>query len=208
VSEQEGAARRARLDALRSEGVDPFPARVGAWLPIAELRERYEPMNAESLDAAAQSVAVVGRVMASRSFGKLMFLRIVEAGESIQVSAKKDQMDEATFRFIRALDVGDFVRFEGDLWRTKTDELTVDAKSAQLLSKSLRGLPEKWHGLSDLEVRYRQRYLDLLVNEDAHRTHGLTSHDRNATSVFVDEQIEVTLSITNLDIAQAVPLLG
>jgi len=186
VSDQEREARRARLEALRSEGVDPFPARVGAWLPIAELRERYEPMAAERLEAETQSVAVVGRIMASRSFGKLMFMRIVEAGDSIQVSAKKNQLDEATFRFIRNLDVGDFVRFEGDLWRTKTDELTVDAKSAQLLSKSLRALPEKWHGLSDLEIRYRQRYLDLLVNEDARRIAVTRSRTVSAMRRFLD----------------------
>jgi len=165
VSDQERAARRTRLEALRAEGVDPFPARVGAWTPIAELRQRYESTDAEQLAAQPQSVAVVGRILASRSFGKLMFLRIVQAGESIQVSAKKNQVDDATFGFIRDLDIGDFVRFEGELWRTKTEELTVAAKSVQLLSKSLRGLPEKWHGLSDLELRYRQRYLDLLVNE-------------------------------------------
>jgi lysyl-tRNA synthetase class 2 len=186
VSEQERAARRARLEALRSEGVDPFPARVGAWLPIAELRERYEPLDAEQLAADAPSVAVVGRIMASRSFGKLMFLRVVESGESIQVSAKKNELDDATFRFIRDLDVGDFVRFEGTLWRTKTDELTVDAGSAQLLSKSLRGLPEKWHGLSDLEVRYRQRYLDLLVNEDARRIAVMRSRIISAMRRFLD----------------------
>jgi lysyl-tRNA synthetase class 2 len=186
LSDQEREARRARLEALRGEGVDPFPARVGAWTPIAELRERYEPMDAERLGADAQSVAVVGRIMASRSFGKLMFLRIVEGGDSIQVSAKKDQLDEATFRFIHDLDIGDFVRFEGDLWRTRTDELTVDAKSAQLLSKSLRGLPEKWHGLSDLELRYRQRYLDLLVNEDARRIAITRSRTVSAMRRFLD----------------------
>jgi lysyl-tRNA synthetase class 2 len=186
VSEQEREARRARLEALRSEGVDPFPARVGAWLPIAELRERYEPLNAEQLAADAPSVAVVGRVMASRSFGKLMFLRIVEGGESIQVSAKKTELDDATFQFIRALDVGDFVRFEGVLWRTKTDELTVDAGSCELLSKSLRGLPEKWHGLSDPEVRYRQRYLDLLVTEDARRIAVVRSRTVSAMRRFLD----------------------
>ncbi|MCH7643515.1 MAG: lysine--tRNA ligase [Myxococcales bacterium] len=186
MSEQEREARRARLEALRSEGVDPFPATVGAWLPIGELRERYEPMDSESLEAEAQSVAVVGRIMASRSFGKLLFLRIVEAGESIQVSAKKNQLDDATFRFIRDLDVGDFVRFEGNLWRTKTDELTVDATSVRLLSKSLRGLPEKWHGLSDVEIRYRQRYLDLLVNEDARRIAVVRSRTVSAMRRFLD----------------------
>jgi len=186
VSDQERAARRARLEALRAERVDPFPARVGAWTPIAELRERFDSMDAERLAAQPQSVAVVGRIMASRSFGKLIFLRIVEAGEAIQVSAKKNQVDDATFGFIRDLDIGDFVRFEGELWRTKTDELTVAAKSAQLLSKSLRGLPEKWHGLSDLEVRYRQRYLDLLVNEDARRVAIIRSRTVSAMRRFLD----------------------
>jgi len=102
------------------------------------------------------------------------------------VSAKKNELDAATFRFIADLDVGDFVRFEGILWRTRTDELTVDAGSAQLLSKSLRGLPEKWHGLSDLEVRYRQRYLDLLVNEDARRIAIVRSRTVSAMRRFLD----------------------
>ncbi len=186
MSDQERAARRARLEALRAERVDPFPARVGAWTPIAELRERFDSMDAEQLAAQPQPVAVVGRIMASRSFGKLMFLRIVEAGEAIQVSAKKDEVDDATFGFIHDLDIGDFVRFEGALWRTKTDELTVAARSAQLLSKSLRGLPEKWHGLSDLELRYRQRYLDLLVNEDARRVAIIRSRTVSAMRRFLD----------------------
>ena len=186
MSDQERKARQARLDALRAEGIDPYPARVEPWLPVSELRERFEPLDAEALESNPERVAVVGRVMASRSFGKLMFLRIVEAGESIQVSAKKNQLDEAVFRFIKDIDVGDFVRFEGTLWRTKTDELTVDASSVQLLTKSLRGLPEKWHGLSDLEVRYRQRYLDLLVNEDARRIAIMRSRTVSAMRRFLD----------------------
>ncbi len=186
MSEQEREARRARLDALRSRGVDPYPARVGAWLPIGELRARFESLDAAGLQANPQSLAVVGRIMASRSFGKLIFLRIVESGESIQVSAKKNQLDAALFSFIRELDVGDFVRFEGTLWRTLTDELTLDASGATLLSKSLRGLPEKWHGLSDVDVRYRQRYLDLLVNEDARRVAIIRSRSVSAMRKFLD----------------------
>ncbi len=186
MSEQEREARRARLEALRSEGVDPFPARVGAFSPIAELRERYGRVDAEQLAVEAPKVAVVGRIMASRSFGKLMFLRIVEAGASIQVSAKRSELPEPTFRFIAGLDVGDFARFEGILWRTRTDELTVDAKSAELLAKSLRSLPEKWHGLSDVEARYRQRYLDLLVNEDARRIAIARSRTVSAMRRFLD----------------------
>jgi lysyl-tRNA synthetase class 2 len=186
VSDQEREARRVRLDALRAEGIDPYPARVEPWLPISELRERFELCDAESLESNPERVAVVGRVMASRSFGKLMFLRIVESGDAIQVSAKKNQLDRTLFDFIGNLDVGDFVQFEGNVWRTKTGELTVDATSARLLTKSLRGLPEKWHGLSDIEARYRQRYLDLLVNEDARRIALVRSRVVTAMRRFLD----------------------
>ena len=89
MSDQERKARRGRLDALRDGGVDPYPARVGPWTPVAEIHERFASADGESLEADRPAVAIVGRVMASRSFGKLMFLRVVEGGVSIQVSAKK-----------------------------------------------------------------------------------------------------------------------
>jgi lysyl-tRNA synthetase class 2 len=186
VSDHERQARHSRLDVLRAEGIDPYPAHVEPWLPVSELRERFESFDAEALESDPERVAVVGRVMASRSFGKLMFLRIVESGDAIQVSAKKNQLDAELFDFIGKLDVGDFVRFEGNVWRTKTGELTVDATSARLLAKSLRGLPEKWHGLSDVEARYRQRYLDLLVNEDARRIAVVRSRAVTAMRTFLD----------------------
>ena len=107
--------------------------------------------------------------MALRTFGKLLFLELVEDGSRIQASAREKQMDPGIFGFVRGLDVGDFVRVEGPVWRTRTGELTVDARSVELLAKSLRPLPEKWHGLADVELRFRRRYLDLLVNEDARR---------------------------------------
>ncbi len=167
-------------------GVDPYPARVGAWSPIAKIHERFGSWDTEALGADPPDVAVVGRLMASRSFGKLMFLRVVESGDAIQVSAKKNLLDPDQFEFIRDLDIGDIVRFEGSLWRTRTGELTVDAKSAQLLAKSLRGLPEKWHGLADVETRYRQRFLDLLVNEDARRIALIRSRVVTAMRGFLD----------------------
>jgi len=109
---------------------------------------------------------VVGRVRAVRTFGNLLFLGLTENGASIQVSAKKKELPPERFAFLRDLDVGDFVRVEGAVWRTRTGELTVDARQAELLAKSLRPLPEKWHGLTDVEIRYRRRYLDLIVNEE------------------------------------------
>ena len=169
MSEQERESRRERLRALREAGVDPYPARVGPREAIAALRRRCEDRDAAWLEANPESVAVAGRLMALRSFGKLRFLELVEDGSRIQVSAREKQMDPAVFEFVRGLDVGDFVRVEGPLWRTRTGELTVDARAVELLAKSLRPLPEKWHGLADVELRFRRRYLDLLVNEDARR---------------------------------------
>ncbi len=169
MSEREHESRRERLQALREAGVDPYPAHVGPREAIAAVRQRYEGRDTAWLEANPESVAVAGRLMALRTFGKLLFLELVEDDSRIQVSAREKQMKPEVFAFVRGLDVGDFVRVEGPVWRTRTGELTVDARSVELLAKSLRPLPEKWHGLADVELRFRRRYLDLLVNEDARR---------------------------------------
>jgi lysyl-tRNA synthetase class 2 len=127
-------------------------------------------------------------VIASRSFGKLLFLTLLEDGEKIQVSAKKAQLEPELFQFMKKLDVADFVRVEGLVWRTRTGELTVDTEDAQLLSKALRPLPEKWHGLQDVEARFRQRYLDLLVNEEARRMALLRSRALRAMRDHLDSR--------------------
>jgi len=186
VSEQERAARRERLAALRQAGVDPFPARVGAVERIVDVRARFDAKDAEALEAAAAEVAVAGRITAVRSFGKLVFLNLVEDGSGLQVSVRKGEVPAETFEFIRGLDVADFARFEGRLWRTRTGELTVGAQAAQLLAKALRPLPEKWHGLTDVEARFRQRYLDLLVNEEARRIALLRSRVLVALRSFLN----------------------
>jgi len=188
VSEQERAARRERLEALRKSGVDPFPARVGPCERIAQVRERFDSFDAERLDAERVELAVAGRVTAVRSFGKLVFLNLLENGTSIQVSARKTELPAELFDFIRSLDVADFARFEGRLWRTRTGELTLDARAAQLLSKALRPLPEKWHGLTDVESRFRPRYLDLLVNEEARRVALLRSRTLMAMRAFLSRR--------------------
>ena len=186
MSERERESRRDKLAALREAGVDPFPARVGPRVPVTAVRERFGERSEEELDASPESVAICGRVLALRSFGKLVFLTLVEDGSRIQVSARKQEIPPELFAFIKALDVGDFARFEGPVWRTKKGELTVDARAAQLLSKALRPLPEKWHGLQDTEVRFRQRYLDLLVNERARETIMIRSRTIRAMRDFLD----------------------
>ena len=186
MSEREREARRAGLQALRDGGVDPYPARTGERTPIAELRARWGEVDGAALEAQTPPAAVAGRVLALRSFGKLVFATLLENGERIQISAKKTELPAELFAFVKGLDVGDFVRVEGVLWRTKTDELTVDVRGAELLAKGLSPLPEKWHGLVDIEARFRQRYLDLLVNEDARRIVVQRSHVVSALRASLD----------------------
>ena len=188
MSEYEREARRERLEALRQAGVDPFPARVAATQRIRDIRSRFDSLDAEALEAQGESVSIAGRIMAKRKFGKLMFVQLREDGSGLQVSVRKQEVSAELFDFAKDLDVGDFVRVEGPLWRTKTDELTVDLREMELLAKSLRPLPEKWHGLSDVETRFRQRYLDLLVNEDARRIALLRSRIVKAMRAFLDQR--------------------
>jgi len=186
MSEQEYRARLERLEALRKEGVDPYPARTGPVARVAEVRERFDARDAKSLEHDPATVAVAGRVLAQRSFGKLRFWRLVEDGTAIQVSVRKQEVDPDTFARARQVDAGDFVRVEGPVWRTKTGELTVDVRGLQLLSKTLRPLPEKWHGLQDVEARYRQRYLDLLANPRARELAHVRSRMVTAMRAFLD----------------------
>jgi lysyl-tRNA synthetase class 2 len=186
VSQAEREARRERLAALRAAGVDPYPARTGPREPIAAVRTRCDALDAAALEAQPQRAAVAGRIVALRSFGKLVFATLQEDGARMQISARKGSVDDALFDFVKRLDVGDIVRVEGPVWRTKSDELTVDVRALDLLAKGLSPLPEKWHGLQDVEARFRQRYLDLLVNEDARRIAVLRSRIVTAMRAFLD----------------------
>jgi lysyl-tRNA synthetase class 2 len=186
VSDQERDARRERLAKLRAAGVEPFPARTGPRTRIAELRALHDGKSAEQLEAEPVRAAVAGRVRSRRSFGKLLFLTLGEDGAKLQLSARKGETDPATFAFLSEVDVGDFVRAEGTLWRTQKGELTLGANGAALLAKALRPLPEKWHGLTDVEARYRQRYLDLLSNERAREIALLRSRTLRALRRFMD----------------------
>ena len=186
MSEYEREARQDRLKALREQGVDVYPAGVGEHQRVADVRSEFDVRDGDWLEAEKPDAAVVGRVMARRSFGKLVFIRLREDGSEIQISARKQELEPDVFQFIKDLDIGDFVRVRGTLWRTKTDELTVDLREIDLLSKSLRPLPEKWHGLSDVETRFRQRYLDLLVNPEARRIALIRSRTVAEMRIFLD----------------------
>jgi len=188
MSEQERDDERERVANLRDKGIDPYPARVAPYTRVTELRAAHEGKTEAELEETPVSAAVAGRVMALRSFGKLSFFKLCEDGVLIQVSAKKNELDEDTYALFKSLHVGDFVRVEGPLWITRTGELTVDARSITMLSKSLRPLPEKWSGLKDKEARYRQRYLDLLSNPRSRQIAVTRSKAISSLRRFLDER--------------------
>jgi lysyl-tRNA synthetase, class II len=162
-------ARLQKLEAVRALGVDPFPRRYERTHLSEQVIESFDEL-------AGQSVRVAGRLVgAIRLFGKAGFAHLLDSGGRIQVYFKKDFLDEQDFALFRELDSGDFVGVEGPPFRTKTGEITVEARSVTFLAKALRPLPEKWHGLTDVEKRHRQRYLDLIANEEARQTFALRS---------------------------------
>jgi lysyl-tRNA synthetase class 2 len=153
---------------------------------LAEVRRLHDAKDADTLAAEDVRLAVVGRVMGVRSFGKLVFLTLVQDGAELQVTLRKQELPAEVFALGRELDVADFVRAEGVLWRTQKGELSVDARALDVLAKSLRPLPEKWHGLVDVEARYRQRYLDLLTNPRARELAHTRSRAVRALRTFLD----------------------
>jgi lysyl-tRNA synthetase class 2 len=163
------ANRRAKLDELRRRGIDPFPARCAVDGRVSELVARFGTLDATALESAPVHVRAAGRVTAIRLHGKTAFIDLSDGDERLQVYLRRDSLGEEAFSLLDTLDLGDFWRAEGDLFRTKTGELTVRATGVSVLAKALHPWPEKWHGLTDRELRARQRYLDLATNGDARR---------------------------------------
>ncbi|MGO1072846.1 lysine--tRNA ligase [Lysobacter sp. CA199] len=162
------AERRAKLKALRGEGI-AFPNDFRRGDYVGDLQSQYadaEHWNQESLDAEARRVAVAGRILLKRVMGKASFVQIQDESGRIQLFLQANALGETYDKF-KGWDVGDIVAAEGTVTRTKTGELSVRADKLRLLTKSLRPLPDKFHGLADVEQRYRQRYVDLIVSPDA-----------------------------------------
>jgi len=157
------AQRTKKAEALRALGVDPFGNGFAPRHLAADVVARYGAAPPEEIAKDPGSWSIAGRVLAVRSFGKAAFLRLRDRSAEIQVWVKKDRVGERGFEIFKLLDVGDIVAAEGPATRTKTGELTVEAASFTILTKSMRPLPEKWHGLTDVEQRYRQRYVDMVV---------------------------------------------
>ncbi len=162
------ASRRRRAERLAAAGVELFPARVPRELDrVSGLLERYSESDAETLEREAPQARIAGRILSLRSFGKAAFATLVSDGARLQIWVKRDVIGEEAYAHFGLYEVGDFVWAAGPLIRTRKGELSIEVKELGFLAKSYRPLPEKWHGLQDVEARYRQRYLDLLMNPDA-----------------------------------------
>jgi lysyl-tRNA synthetase class 2 len=179
--------RMLKLQRLRERGVVPYPARARRSHTAAAAVAAFEQAEATADDS--PTVQVAGRLRAIRVMGKSTFAHIQDGSGRIQIYLKQDDLGEEAYEtFKRNFDLGDFIGAEGYLFRTRTGEVTLHVRSCELLSKSLHPLPEKWHGLKDVETRYRRRYLDLIANEAVPRIFVTRARIVTAMRKFLDEQ--------------------
>ena len=157
--------RRKKAEDLKAMGVQLYPAGYPVTITAAEAARRFGEADAKGLEEVGESFSMAGRIMSLRDFGKASFIHIKDRSGRIQAYVRKDKIGEESYKVFKLMDIGDFIGIRGTFFRTRTGELTILAGEVKLLAKSLRPLPEKWHGLTDVETRYRQRYLDLVVNE-------------------------------------------
>ena len=161
--------RREKLKALQDEGRDPFQiTKFDVTHHTQDIKDNFDAME-------GSAVSVAGRLMSKRGMGKVSFCDLQDKTGRIQIYARKDEMDEVTYDRFKKYDIGDIVGVKGEVFRTQRGEMSVRAREITLLSKSLRPLPEKFHGLTDKEIRYRQRYVDLIMNPESKRNFEIRS---------------------------------
>jgi lysyl-tRNA synthetase class 2 len=157
--------RQEKEKGLRDLGIETYPQDRGPYTTTEEVEKRFGAALHDELEKGEERVSVAGRIMAFRDFGKSAFLHIQDRKGKLQVYVRKDALKNPGYDVFKKFDICDIVGVSGKVFKTKTGELTILAEDMKLLTKSLRPLPEKWHGLKDVEERYRKRYLDLIVNE-------------------------------------------
>jgi lysyl-tRNA synthetase, class II len=162
--------RREKLSRIVAAGYPPYPNRAEVTATIASVVEANQDGTTEELEAKAERVRIAGRVMSLRDHGKTAFINLHEDVSHIQIYIRKDTVSEREWTLYQNLDLGDWIGVDGEVFRTKKGELSIKALSIDFLAKGLRPLPEKWHGLQDVEQRYRQRYVDLIVNDEVKHT--------------------------------------
>jgi len=187
--------RLAKLERIRQRGIDPYPPRYCKTHTALQAINLFEsdPDNDNLIVSAA------GRIITKRGMGKVTFLHIKDGSGKIQAFLKRDLLGEDKYAFFKDFDTGDFIGINGRLFITNTGEITIEAHEITMLTKSLQPLPEKWHGLTDVEKRYRQRYLDLISNDDIQAIFRVRSRVITAMRRLLDERgfIEVSTPILN-----------
>ncbi|GAB2564519.1 lysine--tRNA ligase [Gracilibacillus alcaliphilus] len=191
MSEEINEQMRVRLEKMesyREQGIDPFGDKFVRSDLAEELRQNYDALSKEELEEQAIQTTVAGRIMTKRGKGKAGFSHIQDLSGQIQLYVRKDQIGDEAYEIFKSADLGDIVGVTGTVFKTNVGELSVKAKEFTLLTKSLRPLPEKFHGLKDVEQRYRQRYLDLITNMDSKNTFVLRSKIIQSMRRYLDER--------------------
>src|SRR5699024_2262236 len=178
--------RRDKLDFYHEKGHDPFGGKFVRTHVASELLAKYDAYTKEELEEMDDVVTIAGRMMTKRGKGKAGFAHIQDVSDQIQLYVRKDAIGDDGYDVFKSADLGDIVGVTGVMFKTKVGELSVKAQEFHLLSKSLRPLPEKYHGLKDVEQRYRQRYLDLITNVDSRETFVLRSKIIQSMRKYLD----------------------
>jgi len=175
-----------KLARLREQGIDPYPRRYHRSHTTTEAAGLLTEIEQRPEGSEAPAVSVAGRIMAQRRMGKLTFLDLRDSSGKIQLFCHRDRLDETGLNLLKELDIGDIIGATGKPFRTRSGEPTIEVTALELLSKSLLPLPEKWHGLSDTDTRFRQRYLDLIANSEAGEVFRTRSRAVAAVREFLD----------------------
>ncbi|WP_019914445.1 lysine--tRNA ligase [Paenibacillus sp. HW567] len=162
--------RRGKLDELRALGIDPFGKKYERTTGAGDIMSKYDGQTKEELDELDLEVSIAGRIMAKRVMGKASFAHIQDLSGKIQIYVRQDSISEAQYAAFNVLDLGDIIGVRGKVFKTRTGETSIKVDNLEVLSKSLLPLPEKYHGLKDVELRYRQRYVDLIINPEVQQT--------------------------------------
>ncbi|MFZ5595677.1 MAG: lysine--tRNA ligase [Bacillota bacterium] len=170
-----------KLEEIRQKGIDPYGGKFDITNKAGEIISGYESFE-------GREVSVAGRIMAKRVMGKASFAHIQDISGRIQIYLRLNDVGKENYDFFLKLDIGDFIGIRGKVFKTRMGEITVSAEEITLLSKSLRPLPEKWHGLKDVELRYRQRYVDLIVNPEVKNTFLIRSRIINSIRRFLEQR--------------------
>ncbi|MFD1864670.1 lysine--tRNA ligase [Planococcus chinensis] len=180
--------RRQKMQTFRDNGMDPFGSRFERTHLSEEIINEFSELSKEDLEANPQEVVIAGRIMTKRGKGKAGFAHVQDLKGQIQIYVRKDAIGDEAYEFFNTVDLGDIVGVKGTVFKTNVGELSVKAKEVVFLTKALRPLPEKFHGLKDIEQRYRQRYLDLITSETSKETFILRSRIIQSMRRYLDNE--------------------